>query len=103
MEVEITLQYNARGIFYETIQILHVVAGLNKKITFYTEDPYGVRDILNIFLLPKFYLSTDSEAELVAQRWDIELDRSTLKTHVETDVSFLQQYHSLVIITQAPF
>ena len=61
-----------------------MVAGLILNLTFHTEDPDGVGETVNIFLLPDISLSVSSEAVLVARKWDTALNIITLTTYANT-------------------
>ena len=51
---------------------------------FHTEDPYGVRDVLNIFLFPDLSPLTGLEAALITQKWDSILGGGTLTSFTDT-------------------
>ena len=46
-----------RGMCYKSPYISLMVVVLVIGLNFYTEDPYGVRNIVNIFMLPDLYLT----------------------------------------------
>ena len=54
------------------------MAGLQLILNFYTEDPEGVGDAVNIFLFTDLSLSAISEATLVSRRWGTAPDSSPL-------------------------
>ena len=60
------------------------MAGLILSLAFHTEDPDGVEDTVNIFLLPNLSLSSGFKAALVARWWDTELYIGTLVTYSNT-------------------
>ena len=61
-----------------------MVAGLILNLTIHTENPDGVGETVNIFLLPDLSLSVSSEAVLVARKWDTSLNIITLTTYANT-------------------
>ena len=89
MALEVACLYKAQELRYKALWISHTVAGLLLSLTFCTEDPDGVGDTVNIFLLPNPSISASSEAVLVARWWDTYLDCSMLTTFADT-ASLLQ-------------
>ena len=51
-------------------RISHAVAVLVLGLNFYSEDPDGVGDAINIFLFPDLLPSAASKASFLARRWD---------------------------------
>ena len=49
--------------------IPHYVAVMVLYLAFYTKDPNGVEDAINVFLLPELSPHAGSEAALLTQRW----------------------------------
>ena len=82
---------------YKDTRISHAVTVLIINLAFFIEDPYGVGYTVDILLFPKLSLSAGSEAVLVAQRWYIALDSSTLTTY--TDTASLLHPHNISPIT----
>ena len=55
-------------------------------LAFHTEDPYGVGDVLNIFLFPDLSPLTGSEAALLTHKWDSILGSGTLNSFTDTSL-----------------
>ena len=53
-------------------------------LTSHTEDPDGVKDIVNIFMFQTLFLSAVLRAALVVRQWDTALDSRTLVTYSVT-------------------
>ena len=77
------------------------MGGLIFNLAFHTEDPYGVRDRVNIFLFPDLSLSASSEAVLVLRWWDMALDSSILTMYADTDSLLQIQKVALIVRWEA--
>ena len=93
----------ARQFIYKYHHIYHVVLGVIINLSFFTEDLYGARDTVNIFLFPNISLSEVLEAELEAQRWDTELDISILITYSNTSVLLKENMVAPTVVWEASF
>ena len=60
------------------------VTGILLSLSFYTEDPGGVRGKVSIFLLTDLSLSTGSESAVVARRRNTTLYIRTITTFADT-------------------
>ena len=67
-------------------RIPHAVTLMVMALTFYTKDPYGVGDALNIFLFPDLSPSSGWEAALLTWKWDAILGGSTLTSFSDTSL-----------------
>ena len=74
---------------YKASCITHVLTSLTIGLILHTEDPDGVGDTFNSFLLPGLYLSTVSKVAIVESGWYTALCITTMTTYAET-VSLLQ-------------
>ena len=70
-------------------------------LLFHTEYPDGVRNTVNIFLFPNLFISTGLEVALVARRWYMALDSSTLTTYSDTALLLQHQKVDPIIIWEA--
>ena len=85
---------------YKAQEIRYAVAGLVVSLYFYTEDHYGFRDTVNIFLFLDIYLSAGSESNLVYRKWytvHMTVGRSTLNTYSNKN-SLLRRHKVVPII-----
>ena len=84
------LPTKGEGTLIQSSEYIHIVVGLLLSLSFYTDDPIGIGERVNIFLFPDLSLSEIPEATLVARRWDNKLDSITLATFSYT-ASLLQR------------
>ena len=64
--------------------ITHSVAVMVLALAFYTEDPNGVGDEINVFLFPELSPSAGSKATLPTQRWDVVLGGNNFTSFANT-------------------
>ena len=84
VDLEIACQHKSRELQHKEPRISHIVSVLLLILDLYTDDPNGIGETLNIFLLPDLPLSESSEDTLVARMWDTDFILSTLKTFSDT-------------------
>ena len=72
-------------------KIFHAVTVLVLGLAFYSEDPDGLGDAINIFLFPDLSLIASSKAELPARRWDNILGGSSLTSFSDTILLLAKQ------------
>ena len=65
--------------------IMHAVVVLILEFSFYTKDPGGIGDTLNIFLFLDFSLSSVLEVGFVESRWDTALESNMLMAYNDAD------------------
>ena len=66
--------------------ITHTFVVMVMELTFHTEDPDGVEDDLNIFLLPNLFTSSGLEAALLTRKCDAILGGGTLTSFANTSL-----------------
>ena len=69
----------------------HAVAVIVLGLDFYSKDPYGVGDTIDVFLFPDLYPSVSSEAALLTRRWDTILCRGAFIYFADTSLLISKQ------------
>ena len=67
-------------------RISHSVAVLVLGLDFYSEEPDGVGEGINVFIFPDLSPSVGSEATLLAKRWDSILGGGALASFADTSL-----------------
>ena len=74
--------------------IPNVIAVTVMDVALHTKDPDGLRDVLNIFLLPDLSPSARSEEALMTRNWDAIL--GTLNSSADTSLLVRKQEAALI-------
>ena len=73
--------------FYSALpQNPHAIVVIVMALSFHTEDPNRVGDIINIFLFTDLYPLAGSEAALLTRKWDTILGGVTLTSFADTSL-----------------
>ena len=64
--------------------IPHAIAVMVLDLEFYTKDPDGMGDAVNIFLFPDLTPAAESKASLLAHRWEAILEGEAITPFADT-------------------
>ena len=84
--MEAASRRTAEHICFRASHISHAATVLILGLSFYSEDPDGVGDAINVFLFPDLSLLASSEAVQLARRWDAILGSGALTPFSETSL-----------------
>ena len=82
--MESAFQAAAKSMCFHYPHITHSVAAMVLALDFYTKDPNGVEDAINVFLLSDLYPFSGSEAAFLNRCWDVVLGENTFTSFSDT-------------------
>ena len=89
--MEAACRRTAEHLHFRAPHISQDVSILVLGLKFYSEDPYGVGDAINVFLFPDLSPSAGSEAALLARKWDAILGGDALTSFADTSLLLAKQ------------
>ena len=84
--MEVACRRKAEHLRFRVPHISHTVVVLVLGLAFYSEDPDGVGDAVNVFLFLDLSPSAGSEAALLARRWDAIVGGGALTSFADTSL-----------------
>ena len=89
--MEAAFHWTAEHLHFQSPRIYHSVAVLVLGLAYYSKNPDGVGDAINIFMFPDLLPLAGSEAALLLRRWDAILGGSALNFFTDTNILMSKQ------------